>query len=98
MASRSLELVVAILGVVKAGGCYLPLEMSHPPARLSLMLADAGAALVVTTQALAERLPAGLASIPLDAAAEQHFESIRFSRDRNHNRPTGVQPESERSG
>ena len=50
---RSVELVVAVLAVLKAGGCYLPLDAGHPPARLAFLLADAGAALVLTTAALA---------------------------------------------
>ncbi|WP_213454854.1 non-ribosomal peptide synthetase [Rhizomonospora bruguierae] len=48
---RSPELVVAILGVLKAGGAYLPLDPDYPPQRLRLMLADAGCVAVVTEQA-----------------------------------------------
>src|SRR5262249_57192964 len=40
---RSLELVVALIAILKAGGGYLPLDPGYPPARLSFMLADAGA-------------------------------------------------------
>ena len=54
---RSAELVVAMLAVLKAGGCYLPLDAGYPPARLAFLLADAGAALVLTSTALAPRLP-----------------------------------------
>ncbi|MEM7356274.1 MAG: condensation domain-containing protein, partial [Acidobacteriota bacterium] len=39
---RSLELVVGLLAVLKAGGAYLPLDPEYPPARLAFMLADAG--------------------------------------------------------
>jgi non-ribosomal peptide synthetase component F len=47
--SRALvEAVVAILGVLKAGGAYLPLDPSYPRERLSRMLADAGAQIVIT--------------------------------------------------
>ncbi len=45
---RSIDLVVAALGVVKAGGAYLPLDPDFPEDRLSFMLADAGARWVVT--------------------------------------------------
>jgi len=55
---RSPEMVVAILGVLGAGGAYVPLDPEYPPARLELMIADAGAALVVTQEHLAGSLPA----------------------------------------
>jgi amino acid adenylation domain-containing protein len=53
---RSLELLVAILGVLKAGGAHLLLEPASPPARLALMLRDARPAVVVTGAQLARRL------------------------------------------
>ena len=45
---RSLELVVALLGVLKAGGCYVPLDPSYPAERLRFMLADSAPAAVLT--------------------------------------------------
>ena len=48
LVERSLEMVVNILGVLKAGGCYLPLDPAYPSERLSFMLEDAGAALLLT--------------------------------------------------
>ncbi|WP_440901855.1 condensation domain-containing protein, partial [Actinosynnema sp.] len=44
---RSVELVVAVLGVLKAGAAYLPVDPAYPAARIELMLADARCALVV---------------------------------------------------
>jgi amino acid adenylation domain-containing protein len=49
---RSVDAVVAILGVLKAGGAYLPLDPSYPRERLSWMLADAGAQIVITEEYL----------------------------------------------
>lgn len=40
---RSIELVVALLGVLKAGGAYLPIEPETPPARIAQLLQDSGA-------------------------------------------------------
>ena len=54
---RSMEMVVALLGVLKAGGAYLPLDPDYPQARLAHMLADASPALVLTSGALRARLP-----------------------------------------
>ncbi len=44
---RSLDLVVGLLGVLKAGGAYLPLDPDYPAERLSYMLADAGVAVLL---------------------------------------------------
>jgi amino acid adenylation domain-containing protein len=49
---RSVDAVVAILGILKAGGAYLPLDPSYPRERLSWMLADAGAQIVITEEYL----------------------------------------------
>ena len=47
---RSTELVIALLGVFKAGGAYLPLDASHPPERLAYLLGDAQAKVLITSQ------------------------------------------------
>lgn len=53
---HSLEQMVALLGVLKTGAAYVPLEPTLPAARLSFMLADTGVPVVLTVQALAESL------------------------------------------
>src|SRR5467141_1937222 len=53
---RSLEMVVGLIGILKAGGAYLPLDPSYPAERLAFMLADAGAAVLLTHSALRDRL------------------------------------------
>ncbi len=50
---RSLELIVSVLAVMKAGGAYLPLNPDHPLERLNYQQADAEASLVLTDEALA---------------------------------------------
>ncbi|GHA87661.1 non-ribosomal peptide synthetase [Streptomyces termitum] len=54
---RSADSVVAAFAVLKAGGAYLPLDLDHPEERLAYMLADAAPVLVVTTRAVAGRVP-----------------------------------------
>jgi amino acid adenylation domain-containing protein len=54
---RSLEMVVGLLGILKAGGAYVPLDPAYPKERLSFMLEDAKASVLLTQQRLVERLP-----------------------------------------
>jgi amino acid adenylation domain-containing protein/non-ribosomal peptide synthase protein (TIGR01720 family) len=64
---RSLELVVALLAVLEAGGAYLPLDPVYPEERLAQMMADSGAPVVVTEQSLTPRLSAvGARQVCLD--------------------------------
>ncbi|MEE8525225.1 MAG: amino acid adenylation domain-containing protein, partial [Thermoanaerobaculia bacterium] len=66
LVERSPEMVVALLGILKAGAAYLPLAPETPPRRLAETLRDAGAALVVTVDSLAPRLPTGVPVLVLD--------------------------------
>ena len=54
---RSADLVLAILGVLKAGGAYLPIDLSYPADRLLFMLADAQASVLLTEKKLTSSLP-----------------------------------------
>ncbi|MFI2779349.1 amino acid adenylation domain-containing protein [Streptomyces sp. ALB3] len=54
---RTHELVVALLGVLKAGAAYLPLDPDYPARRLAYMLDDARPSLLLTTPAVRDRLP-----------------------------------------
>lgn len=70
---RSALLPLAVLGVLKAGGAYLPIDPATPPDRLIHMLRDAGAALVITDAGLLEKATAaanaaGIAPFDLSAA------------------------------
>jgi amino acid adenylation domain-containing protein len=69
---RSLDLVVSLLAVLKAGGAYLPLDPEYPRERLSFMLADSGSRLVVTQSHLRERCVESRAeALCLDELCEQ---------------------------
>ncbi|WP_327701922.1 amino acid adenylation domain-containing protein [Streptomyces decoyicus] len=52
---RSPELITAYLGVLKAGGYYLPLDPDYPAERLEYMLSDSGVSYIVTTDEYAAR-------------------------------------------
>jgi amino acid adenylation domain-containing protein len=47
---RSVDLLVAMLGVLRAGAAYVPIEPTYPPQRQELIVADAGATLVITEE------------------------------------------------
>ncbi|MFI9366841.1 amino acid adenylation domain-containing protein [Kitasatospora sp. NPDC053057] len=65
---RGVDLVVALLAVVKAGGAYLPLDLSYPAERIAHMLADSAPAVVLTDGRGALVAP-GLDRVELDDAA-----------------------------
>jgi aspartate racemase len=62
-AGSSPELAVGILGILKAGAAYLPLDPAYPRQRLGYMLEDSGVKLLLTQQHLATTLPAGAARV-----------------------------------
>ncbi len=53
---KSIELIVALLAIHKAGGAYLPLDPAWPADRIAYIISDARAPLLVTTKALANQL------------------------------------------
>ncbi|MDY7016076.1 MAG: amino acid adenylation domain-containing protein, partial [Cyanobacteriota bacterium] len=72
---RSLDLVVGILGILKAGGAYMALDPSYPSERLSLMLEDTQAPLLLTQQHFVKALPPHNArAVLLDADREKIAE------------------------
>ena len=58
VARRSLETVVGLLAILKAGACYVPIDPAHPAERLNYLLQDCGPRAVLTQAELLGRLPA----------------------------------------
>ncbi|HEX2094417.1 MAG TPA: amino acid adenylation domain-containing protein, partial [Longimicrobiaceae bacterium] len=66
---RSPDMVVALLGVLRAGGVYVPLDPGHPAERIAYILQDARVSLLLTHTHLLPRLPAfGVPILALDAS------------------------------
>ena len=54
---RSKEMLVAILGILKSGGAYVPIDPEYPQDRMTYMLEDTGAKLIVSSKASKDKLP-----------------------------------------
>lgn len=94
---RSLELVIGVLGILKAGAAYVPLDPNHPPARLGEICAGSGLALVLTQErwrqlvcTLEERH--GVEGFSLDGEAER--ASLQCCGGGNPGRQAGQGPDS----
>ncbi|MEG4576129.1 amino acid adenylation domain-containing protein [Microcoleus sp. N3A4] len=69
---RSMDAIVSLLAVLKAGSAYLPLDPAYPKERLDFMLSDAQISVLLTQQHLVEKLPdCGAKIICLDAAQQE---------------------------
>jgi non-ribosomal peptide synthetase component F len=66
---RSERAAVAMLGILKAGAAYVPVDVDHPADLVRQILLDSACAAVITTPELAERLPDELAALAVDIAA-----------------------------
>ncbi|MFN8488411.1 MAG: amino acid adenylation domain-containing protein [Caldilineaceae bacterium] len=60
---RSAELFIGLLGILKAGAAYAPLDASYPVERIDYMLRDSGTRLLLTTTNLANRLKASVPAL-----------------------------------
>ncbi|WP_437290235.1 amino acid adenylation domain-containing protein [Sorangium sp. So ce406] len=83
---RTLDMVVAIWAIFKAGGVHVPLDPGYPAQRLALILEDAAAQLLITERALSTLVPAGSAEVLLldeivaDAAQDEAPAALEAGR------------------
>lgn len=75
---RGVELIVALLGVLKAGGAYLALNADDPPARQRLLLDQTGASVVVAAGRVAEDVIGGRTAIDVSGATPDDATDLRL--------------------
>ena len=85
---RSFQMLGAVLGVLKAGAAYLPLDPSHPASRLELVLSDSQLTLLLTQEHLTSRLHTCARVVCLDS------EQTMWARESATNLPTECAPDS----
>jgi amino acid adenylation domain-containing protein len=83
---RSAEMIIGLLAILKAGGCYVPLVHDDPQARLAYLLADTQPPVLLTTRELSPRLPVYSGEVvffddPLQAEPERNPENRTKSSD-----------------
>jgi amino acid adenylation domain-containing protein len=66
-AERSVEMVVAMMGVLKAGGAYLPMDPAYPEERLGFMLEDAKVSVLLTQSGVEREWPGKMRVVLLDS-------------------------------
>lgn len=79
---RSAEMIIGLLGILKSGGCYVPLAPDNPKARLTHQLVETGAPLLITQERLLGQLPPFSGTILcLDRDASQLMQEPTFRPD-----------------
>lgn len=86
---RSLDMLVGLVGIFKAGGAYLPLDPILPSDRISFMVQDAGASVILTQQHLAQQFSAQ--AVPL-ICLDSDWEAI--VKQPEENPPCAATPEN----
>jgi amino acid adenylation domain-containing protein len=86
---RSPEMLVGILGILKAGAAYLPLDPTYPKDRLAFMLEDSKAVVVLTRASLLKRLPEHRVRV----VCVDSDRSL-IARQSSHNPPNPVTPDN----
>jgi amino acid adenylation domain-containing protein len=73
---RSVEMIVALLGVLKAGGAYLPMDPEYPRERIGFMIEDSGVSHLITTTARLDCVPPQAAALIQPLLLDAHRERI----------------------
>ncbi|KZN60798.1 non-ribosomal peptide synthetase, partial [Pseudoalteromonas luteoviolacea] len=81
--SRSLDMAVSVLAILKAGAAYVPLDPEYPQARLAYMCNDTKVALVLCDTAHEDKLPEDVKTLSTLEASEYSSENLKDESDEN---------------
>jgi amino acid adenylation domain-containing protein len=74
-------MIIGILGILKVGGAYVPIDPTYPEERINFILADSGAKILLTTSDLSAKFPDSIDTICLDTAkVEFENSSLDFEK------------------
>ncbi|WP_218081856.1 non-ribosomal peptide synthetase [Anthocerotibacter panamensis] len=77
--TRSPQMIIALLGILKAGAAYVPLDPQFPPERLSFMVTDAAVTLVLTVRPLQALVPETVPQVLLDEPWPRYPDAVHDS-------------------
>jgi non-ribosomal peptide synthetase component F len=73
---RSVELMIALLGIMKAGGIYVPMDLGYPADRINYMIADCGAKILVGEQSFFSSFSLPDSIQPLEISEQVFFPDL----------------------
>ncbi|HXL88069.1 MAG TPA: amino acid adenylation domain-containing protein, partial [Streptosporangiaceae bacterium] len=85
---RTLDMITAILAVLKTGAAYVPADPAYPTDRLAYMLADTSPVTIITTAAAGQGLPGSAPQLILDDPATRHALAALDDTDLRHVAPS----------
>jgi len=66
MTDRSLDMIIGIMGILKSGAAYLPIDPEYPKDRIEYMLEESGARIVLTNKNLGDKLEINIEKLKID--------------------------------
>ncbi|WP_166246508.1 non-ribosomal peptide synthetase, partial [Paenibacillus turpanensis] len=92
MTERSLDMIVGVLAILKAGGAFVPIDPNYPQERIQFMLDDCGSKWLVTHRQLQQRVVFSGVVVELDLDLDHLAESVEMLDKAKDNPRTTVQP------
>lgn len=80
---RSLNMLIALLGIVKAAAGYVPLDVKYPAERLSFIFRDSGVIVIATQMSELDRLPSAELNFLLTVSLDKDAEELNAQPDTN---------------